>query len=507
MAVRWRSTTLMTTSCSVSSIASVRRKHEKNRARTGPRPWVARRVAAAAARRAGRTSRHARDRRGHPVRHRAVARRLSVGVRAAHDGAAALLRQREQFRVQRARDPIRDPQVLDRQRAAARSGRRDHRLAASDVRQRGDRRRRGGHGQGAVFRAPGERRVARQAAISALEILCAAYHRQCARHRDHRAPHRILRQTHPDRLHDPQRKHDAGTGPAIGQERARRRRGQSPGVGRRDVSAERRRLFRRLAAAARPPGVGLHQFSGGAEERPGPNPDDDHRACHLRRRGAAFWRRRRAHPSQDVVTVCGPQGGPPGLPFGPEDMPETLSNRPHELVTHATRGRATTSRCTDVLLLLRTGSLHERGLAMQVMRRTVVALGAAAAILALVGCGGLGVYIGSGTSRSSAVVNKVGIQVQSGINIPTVVKNNTLLMIAIAYYSYGGQQYVSSTQGATWSTVHGSGAIGLFNGDCITPYVAGTVLQNICVFGATAGTATLNATVAGNTGTVTVTVL
>ncbi|HME81963.1 MAG TPA: hypothetical protein VKF82_07785 [Candidatus Eremiobacteraceae bacterium] len=144
---------------------------------------------------------------------------------------------------------------------------------------------------------------------------------------------------------------------------------------------------------------------------------------------------------------------------------------------------------------------------MQVMRRTVVALGAAAAILALVGCGGLGVNIGSGTSRSSAVVNKVGIQVQSGINIPQVTRNNFLLMIAIAYYSYGGQQYVSSTQGATWTTVHGSGAIGLFNGDCITPYVAGTVLQNICVFGALPGTATLNATVAGNTGTVTVTVL
>ena len=180
---------------------------------------------------------------------------------------------------------------------------------------------------------------------------------------------------------------------------------------------------------------------------------------------------------------------------------------------------------------------------MQVMRRTVVALGAAAAILALVGCGGLGVNIGSGTSRSSAVVNKVGIQVQSGINIPTVVKNNTLLMIAIAYYSYGGQQYVSSTQGATWSIVNAStagygcppgtatycttappaagtqpGAISLLNGDCITPYVAGTVTQNICVFGVkdgppippattpSAGTATLQATVSGVLGQVSVTV-
>ncbi len=144
---------------------------------------------------------------------------------------------------------------------------------------------------------------------------------------------------------------------------------------------------------------------------------------------------------------------------------------------------------------------------MQVMRRTVVALGAAAAILALVGCGGLGVNIGSGSSRSSAVVNKVGIAVQSGVNIPQVSRGHTLLMVATAYYSYGGQQYVSSTQGATWTTVNGTGALVLLNGDCATPYNGTTVLQNICVFGASPGTATLNATVSGVKGTVTVTVL
>jgi hypothetical protein len=161
---------------------------------------------------------------------------------------------------------------------------------------------------------------------------------------------------------------------------------------------------------------------------------------------------------------------------------------------------------------------------MQVMRRTVVALGAAAAILALVGCGGLGVNIGSGSSRSSATVNSVGIAVQSGVNIPQVVHNHTLLMVATAYYQFGGQNYVSSTQGATWTVVNSigvgcgplpycttsgsfTGGIELFNGDCATPYNGATVLQNICVFGISAGTAALKATVSGHTGTVTVTVL
>jgi len=166
---------------------------------------------------------------------------------------------------------------------------------------------------------------------------------------------------------------------------------------------------------------------------------------------------------------------------------------------------------------------------MQVMRRTFVALGAVA-ILALVGCGGLGVNIGSGSSRSSSLVNRVDVQVQSGVNIPNVTRSHTLLMVAVAYYVFGGQQYVSGTQGATWSVVNNTNAFGggkpcptgtpypctgsgsvtggilLFNGDCVTPYTNG-VMQNICVFGAVPGTANLNATVAGSTGTVTVTVL
>jgi len=166
---------------------------------------------------------------------------------------------------------------------------------------------------------------------------------------------------------------------------------------------------------------------------------------------------------------------------------------------------------------------------MQVMRRTIVALGAATAILALVGCGGLGVNIGSGPSRGSGVVNLVGITVQSGPNIYSVSRNLTILLVATAYYQYGSQNYVSSTQGATWSIVNGNnfignqvcgsaaygcttsgtftGAVGLFNGDCFTPYT-GQPLQNICVLGYNVGaagatTASISATVEGHTGTIT----
>ncbi|MBV8366187.1 MAG: hypothetical protein JO194_06780 [Candidatus Eremiobacteraeota bacterium] len=143
-----------------------------------------------------------------------------------------------------------------------------------------------------------------------------------------------------------------------------------------------------------------------------------------------------------------------------------------------------------------------------------------AAILALTGCGGLGVNIGSGTSRGSPVVNKVGITVQSGVNIYNVSRNAFLLLVSTAYYQYGSNLYVSATQGATWnvteSTAFGcagivgygcttssafSGAILLFNPDCATPY-HGQTTQNICVFGVNLGaagvtTAGIQATVAG----------
>jgi hypothetical protein len=156
---------------------------------------------------------------------------------------------------------------------------------------------------------------------------------------------------------------------------------------------------------------------------------------------------------------------------------------------------------------------------MQVMRRTFVAL-SAVAILALVGCGGLGVNIGSGSSRASSLVNLVSIQVQSGPNIPTVSRTGFLRMVAIAYYVFGGQNYVSSTQGATWnigaccsSSASLQPAIAgpvLFNGDCVTPYTKGTVMQNVCIFGggpsAATGTFQLNATVNGVHGTVSFTV-
>jgi hypothetical protein len=171
---------------------------------------------------------------------------------------------------------------------------------------------------------------------------------------------------------------------------------------------------------------------------------------------------------------------------------------------------------------------------MQGLRRTIVALGAAACILALVGCGGLGVNIGSGTSRGSQVVNLVGISVQSGPNIYTVSRNGTILLIATAYYHFDSQNYVSTTQGAVWGVINApppedivgppgcppglpyacttssafTGAIALLAPDCVTPY-QGQVLQNICVLGVNVGaagatTAGITATVAGVTGQVTV---
>jgi hypothetical protein len=170
---------------------------------------------------------------------------------------------------------------------------------------------------------------------------------------------------------------------------------------------------------------------------------------------------------------------------------------------------------------------------MQVLRRSVVALCAASAIFALVGCGGLGVNIGSGTSKGSQIVSQVNIQVQSGINIPNVTINHTLLMTAIACFKNGSNCYVSSTQGAVWGIINSTGVgcggvvpsggsyscttsaaftggILLFNGDCVTPYT-GAVTQTICVFGlsfgrTSPGTAGLTATVSGVTGQVTVSV-
>jgi hypothetical protein len=167
---------------------------------------------------------------------------------------------------------------------------------------------------------------------------------------------------------------------------------------------------------------------------------------------------------------------------------------------------------------------------MQVLRRSVVALCAASAIFALVGCGGLGVNIGSGSGRGSQIVSRVNIQVQSGINIPNVTINHTILMTAVACYLNGSNCYVSSTQGAVWGIINSTGVgcaiapgvyscttsasftggILLFNGDCVTPYT-GAVTQTICVFGlsfgrASPGTAGLTATVSGVTGQVTVNV-
>ena len=148
---------------------------------------------------------------------------------------------------------------------------------------------------------------------------------------------------------------------------------------------------------------------------------------------------------------------------------------------------------------------------MRAMRRLATALGATAVIFALVGCGGLGVNIGSGTSRGSQVVNLVSVQPQSGVNIPNVEVNHVLLMQAIAYYQFGSQNYVSATQGATWTTCTTTACTAPWHGiilldaatNCTTPYAPGTVNQTVCVFGVggeAGNTGFLKATVAGVSG-------
>jgi hypothetical protein len=164
------------------------------------------------------------------------------------------------------------------------------------------------------------------------------------------------------------------------------------------------------------------------------------------------------------------------------------------------------------------------------MRRLATALGATAVIFVLVGCGGLGVNIGSGTSRGSQVVNLVSIQVQSGPNVPQVERGHPIQFTGIAYYTFGSQNYVSATQGAVWTTPKIVCEDVFFCGDIIrfmdpqcTHVLTGFVgtdptaswiapdqpgtSQTACVLGVNPGSATLFATVKGVTGKITVTVL
>ena len=161
---------------------------------------------------------------------------------------------------------------------------------------------------------------------------------------------------------------------------------------------------------------------------------------------------------------------------------------------------------------------------MQVMRRTIVAVGAAATLLTLLGCGGLGVNLGSGAKGSSNVAN-VTIAVISGVNIPTVLLGHTITLQAIAY---DARNFVTSTQGAIWTA---TGNITLLDPSC--SFVVGTgengpvqttttPTQTICVYGgdipdssarrpmafkpAIVAPNVVTATVSGVTGTVNVTV-
>ena len=137
---------------------------------------------------------------------------------------------------------------------------------------------------------------------------------------------------------------------------------------------------------------------------------------------------------------------------------------------------------------------------MQVLRRSVLALCAATGILALIGCGGLGVNIGSGTGNGSQVVSEITIQTQVPPNIPTVVVNHTILMTSVVFYKNGSTLYVSSTQGTQWAIINSpgngcpptaypcttsakfTGGIALLMGDCVTPYDV-SLTHTVCVLG------------------------
>lgn len=161
------------------------------------------------------------------------------------------------------------------------------------------------------------------------------------------------------------------------------------------------------------------------------------------------------------------------------------------------------------------------------MRRTIVALGAVATLLTLLGCGGLGVNIGSGAKGSGNVAH-VTISVISGPNVPIVLRGHFLTLLSVAYDS---RNFVTSTQGAIWTA---TGAITLFDPSCSTivgtfgvvngvfTQTTTTPTQTICVFGGTFGDSSaarpaaikqsiatpnnVTATVSGVTGSVVVTV-
>jgi hypothetical protein len=153
---------------------------------------------------------------------------------------------------------------------------------------------------------------------------------------------------------------------------------------------------------------------------------------------------------------------------------------------------------------------------MQGVRRVAVALAASVALAGMTGCTGLGVNFGSGAKGGTNITN-VGIQTITGINLLQVNAGHCLVVQAVATTS-GTPNGVSSVQGAVWTKINGTANITLLEADCSHLY-AGEPQQAIGIaspviiggaarktLAAASGTATINATVQGVTGTNTVTV-
>jgi hypothetical protein len=139
---------------------------------------------------------------------------------------------------------------------------------------------------------------------------------------------------------------------------------------------------------------------------------------------------------------------------------------------------------------------------MRAARSVPVAACAFACVVSLAGCGGLGVNI----SNSSNTPNQVAIEATTGVTLnpyPVEIGHTTFLT---AHPSAGNVVNYGIAQPVRWDSSSPL-AVVLLEGDCRTPY-GNEFISTICVRGALAGTANVNATTSnGAVGTLAVKVV
>jgi len=150
-------------------------------------------------------------------------------------------------------------------------------------------------------------------------------------------------------------------------------------------------------------------------------------------------------------------------------------------------------------------SADGKALAMRGMRRFVRIAAAAALIVGVAGCGGLGVNFKNGGSSNTA--NQVAITGTSGITpnpYPLLIGHTVLL---VAHPSAGNVVNYGVTEAVRWDSSNPAVGV-LFEPDCTTPYTGG-YFSTICVFGGGVAKATSNinaTTTNGAVGTLTIAV-